>query len=115
MVGYGVTNTTNEPPQSSGTFSITPLESSKVKPLPKRELTLQEKQQLAIQFESDSFAPKEISTSMSMQNMSNKKNLNKSQKNNTDLLADNLMNSNLLDLGKSANNSKCFIECLIEF
>jgi len=101
MVGYGVTSSDKKSASTnSGQLAITP-DPAKVKAPPKKELTLLEKQQLASQF--DSFNSN-VSSSSSMQVIKTAP----SQKTNTDLLADNLMNANLTNLGSNMSGSKSF-------
>lgn len=104
MVGYGVTNNSDD--QSKNFNSTLPTSLSedftkKTKPAPKKELTLQEKQKLASQFENNTSTKNEMSNSYSMQG------INHNQKpSNSDLLSDNLMNSNLASLSFSNSTSQ---------
>ena len=103
MVGYGVTNNSNDPSKNfNTTLPISHSEdfTTKTKPQPKKELTLQEKQKLASQFENNTSSKKEMSNSFSMQGV------NKQKSSNSDLLSDNLMSSNLASLSFSNSTSQ---------
>ena len=106
MVGYGVT-AKNDPSKMVQNNSVAIPEPLRAQPLqPKKELTLQEKQQLAQTFENSGNL---ISTSNNVSKSYSQQSFNNSTKN-SDLLADSFMNSNLTNLSlsgqqKPMNNS----------
>lgn len=106
MVGYGVTNKPDPSKMVQNNVVAMPEPIQAYQPLqPKRELTLQEKQQLASTFENSgnlmsiNNAP---SKSYSTQRFSNNSDGSRS----SDLLADSFMNSNLSNLSLSCSQQK---------
>lgn len=103
MAGYGVTNKPDPSKMAQNNAVAIPEPIQAYQPLqPKRELTLQEKQQLASTFENSG-------NLMSINNTPNKSYSTQSSSTNSNgsnFLADNFMNSNLSNLSLSSSQQK---------